>query len=97
MFAMWTARPGVDVGSLGETLAAARDAGLANLEAIAGAEAAGVGLTTDECLHYFRDNLHFTLGQRERQGLELFQTLSVQRGLAPNNSILRFADCTTTS
>ena len=97
VFAMWTARPGVEVGSLGEALAAARDAGALQLEHIAAAEAAAVGLTPEECLHYFRDNLHFQLGERERQGLELFRKLSVQRGLAPDAAPLRFADCTTTS
>ena len=96
VFAMWTARPGIDVGSLGEQLAAARDAGLANLPHIAEAEAASVGLTPDECLHYFRDNLHFQLGQHERRGLERFRQLAAQRGLAPKSGTLRFADYSTT-
>lgn len=94
VFAMWTARPGVDVGPLGDVLAGARDAGLANLQQIAAAEAATVGLTPAECLHYFTDNLHFTLGEHERRGLERFRHLAVQRGLAPADAQLQFSECT---
>ena len=93
VFAMWTARPGVDATALAAALAQARDGGLAHLEEIAAAEAASVGLTAGECLHYFRDNLHFTLGEREREGLERFRQLAAQRGLAPASEPLRFADC----
>ena len=72
VFAMWTARRGSDLTGLEEALASARDHGIAHLAEIAQAEAAGVGLTVDECLAYFRDYLHFYLGPDERRGLELF-------------------------
>lgn len=83
VFAMWTARPGVDGSSLAVALEQARDAGVAALESIAAQEAAGVGLTTAACLSYLRDNLHFDLGPRERRGLELFRRHAVQLGMAP--------------
>jgi chorismate dehydratase len=73
VFAVWAARPGVNVSRLEPLLAAARDAGVANLAAIAAAEAAAHGLTVPQCLGYLRDNLHFELGPRERQGLWLFR------------------------
>ena len=72
VFAVWAARPGVDVRSLEPKLAAARDAGLANLAAIAAVEAAGHGLTVPQCLGYLRDNLHYHLGDREREAIRLF-------------------------
>jgi chorismate dehydratase len=72
VFAVWAARPGIDVRSLEPKLAAARDSGLANLAAIAAAEAAGHGLTVPQCLGYLRDNLHYHLGDREREAIRLF-------------------------
>jgi chorismate dehydratase len=73
VFAMWVMRAGQKVGALEQALGAARDAGLANLEQIAEAEAPALGLTRPECLSYLRDCLHFVLGPREREGLALYQ------------------------
>lgn len=83
VFAMWVARAGAELDGLDAALAAARDAGLANLEEIAAREAAPLGLTRPQCVHYLRDNLYFYLGQREQQGLELFYRKAAQRGLVP--------------
>ncbi|MCA9267732.1 MAG: hypothetical protein KDA41_04650, partial [Planctomycetales bacterium] len=90
VFAMWTARPGVDLADAAEALAAARDAGLANIQRIAEDEAAAVGLTPGECLRYFQESLHFTLGPAEREGLALFQRHAVRLGLAPADVHLQF-------
>ena len=62
-------------------LAAARDAGLANLAAIAAAEAAPHGLTVPQCLGYLRDSLHYELGSREREAISRFQALAARMGL----------------
>lgn len=83
VFAMWTARPGVDASGLAEVLEASRDAGLANLERIAAVEGPLVGLSPDRCLSYLRDNLHFHLGPRERRGLTLYYDHACRMGLAP--------------
>jgi chorismate dehydratase len=88
VFAAWAARDGVDVGGLGRLLSAARDAGRANLAAIAAAEAASHGLTVPQCLGYLRDNLHYDLGPRERQSLDLFRRHAARLGLAPANPLL---------
>jgi chorismate dehydratase len=86
VFAMWTARPGLDPALLAEVdaaLRAARDEGLAQLPEIAQREAAPIGLTSRECLSYLRDNLYFFLGPREQRGLELFYRHAAALGLAP--------------
>lgn len=83
VFAMWVARPDVDVGDIATALSTARDRGVARLEAIARESAEEAGLTYDECLSYLRDNLYFHLGPRERRGLELFQERAAALGLAP--------------
>ena len=94
VFALWTARAGVDLDGLDIALADTRDLGLQNLPAIAAREAAPLGLTQPECLAYLRDNLHFTFGPRERRGLAHFYRLAAARGLAPQGVDLAFADYT---
>lgn len=95
VFAMWVARDSVDTTVLETQLAQARDAGAANLPAIATQEAAKLGLTEPECLSYLRDNLHFTLGVEERRGLEKFYQLATDLNLAPQGADLGLADCRT--
>lgn len=83
VFAVWAARPGVAAPGLDDRLQAARDRGLANLAAIAAAEAPRHGLTTTQCLGYLRDNLHYHLGPREREALEVFHDHAGRLGLVP--------------
>jgi chorismate dehydratase len=78
VFAMWVARAGADLQGIDTALSQARDLGVEHLEQIAATEAAPLGLTRPECLSYLRDNLHFHLGPRERQGLELFREQAVR-------------------
>jgi chorismate dehydratase len=94
VFAMWVARPGVDLGNLDNAFGHARDAGVAHLDEIAKHEAAGKGLTVPQCLAYLRDNLYFYLGERERRGLALFYERAVEMGLAPAGVDLGFDVCT---
>ena len=93
VFAMWVARPGVELAGLDEALSQARGLGLANLEKIAEIEAAPLGLTRPGCLAYLRDNLYFHLGPRELRGLELFYRLAHKLGLAPSGVELGCYDC----
>jgi chorismate dehydratase len=83
VFAMWVARDGVEVGELASILEMGRDDGVRRLPEIAAREAPGVGLSVDSCLAYLRDNLHFTLGSKERRGLELFRQHARKFGLVP--------------
>ena len=83
VFAVWAARTGIDVHGIEPLLAAARDAGRANLASIAAAEAAPHGLTVPQCLSYLRDNLHYELGPRERAALVRFYRHAETISLAP--------------
>lgn len=87
VFAMWVARPGVETAELEPALSAARDTGLASLEAIAAESAVEVGLPAAACLSYLRDNLYFYLGADELQGLRLFRERAAACGLAPGGPI----------
>jgi chorismate dehydratase len=87
VFAMWTARPGLNPALLAEVDAAfraARDDGLAHLPEIAERESAPIGLTARECLSYLRDNLYFYLGRCEQAGLVFFYRHAAALGLAPS-------------
>ena len=68
MFALWIARPGVDLRGFDAALAAARDRGLKRLAEIARHEAPNVGIPEEDCLSYLRDHLEFRLGPRQRRG-----------------------------
>ena len=86
VFAMWIARPGVDVDGLPEIFAAARDAGTARIDEIAKREAPRLEISEDRCRSYLRDKLRFRMGGRERRGLAKFAQLAAQHGFAPHRS-----------
>lgn len=88
VFALWVARPGVDLGRVERALTEARDEGLRHLEEIARSAAPQVGLSEVDCLSYLRDHLMFHLGPRQRQGLELFFDLAVRHGHATRRADL---------
>jgi chorismate dehydratase len=90
VFAMWIARPGINLQGLEMVLAAARDEGITQLEEIAGQAAPGLGISAADCLSYLRDNLEFRFGQRQRQGLEHFYAFAGRHGLAPAGVTLNF-------
>ena len=79
VFAVWASRAGSEVAApLAPALSAARDAGVADIEAIAARGAGPLGLTADDAAGYLRRNLHFTLGDAERAGLALFGELAAR-------------------
>ncbi len=91
VFAMWIARAGVDVGDVAAVLGAVRDNGVRRLEEIADREGPLVGVSRELAVAYFRDNLHFALGNDERLGLRKFYELCVKHGLAPAGGEARLA------
>ncbi len=95
VFAMWTARPTIDLTDVSSLLSQARDAGLRDVAWLAERESAAVGLTPETCLTYFQDHLHFFLGAREREGLRRFAADAAELGFVPPHSELRFDDCHT--
>jgi chorismate dehydratase len=83
VFAMWIARPGVDLTGIAEILAAARDDGITRFAEIARQAAPAIGIPESDCLAYLRDHLQFHLKPRQRQGLERFFAFAGQHDLAP--------------
>lgn len=96
VFAVWAAAPGLtakigraEINRLAALLNHARDHGLSVLPEIAAREAAagrlGVGgvATAAAIEQYFRQSLHYTLGDAEMAGIRKFQELSIKHGLLP--------------
>lgn len=83
VFAAWVARADADVADVAAALSTARDRGLEQLDNIAAREAPPLGVSADLAKSYFRDNLHFTLGRQELNGLRRFYQLCVAHNLAP--------------
>ena len=81
VFALWIARPDIELQGIAEALAAARDEGLRRVEEIARQESPKLAISEAECVIYLRDHLHFYFGSREQAGLQRFSDLAEQHGL----------------
>jgi chorismate dehydratase len=92
VFAMWVGRQEAELGDIATVLNAARDRGLQHFNEIATQEAPPLGIATQLALSYFRENLHFVLGAKEREGLRKFYSLCVKHGLAPSGLENRLAE-----
>lgn len=81
VFAMWVARSGTETREVEQWLGQSRDLGLQRLPELAAREAPLHGLEIEQVHRYFAENLHFTLGAREREGLTAFQQKASALGL----------------
>ena len=90
VYAMWVGRPGAATAAQCRDLQHARDRGLAHLEDIARAVSGGDPALEQRSLVYLRDNLKFSLGERESAGLRRFHELAAEIGLVPALQPLRF-------
>lgn len=93
VFAVWSARPGVELGDVEALLNVARDRGLRELGSIATEQAAAMDLPRPLVLQYLRDNLNFYLDGPERRGLDLYFRRAAELGLISNHVNLQFHDC----
>ena len=84
VFAMWMARPGLDLAEIEPALDAARDRGVGSLPALAAAESRAMQLPYDLVYSYLSQNLHYELGPNERRGLgEFFRRAAALNFIAP--------------
>ncbi len=90
VFALWVARPGVDLGRLPEALARCRADGLARAEELAAWHGPRLGLDHRICVEYLTRVLSYDLGDREVAGLRLFARKAAALGLAPGGVNLAF-------
>ncbi|HUQ72193.1 MAG TPA: menaquinone biosynthesis protein [Planctomycetaceae bacterium] len=92
VFAMWVARPGLDLEPVETALSEARNRGESRLVEIAHREAPTLTLPVSTAVQYLTLNLHYRLAAAERTGLRLFHQLAARNGLAPEGVDLVFSD-----
>jgi chorismate dehydratase len=90
VYAAWAGRAGALGPEHVRALGVARDRGLAAVAAIARACAPHDEERAGAIRAYLRDNLRYTLGDRERAGLERFFALAVEVHHASHTAPLRF-------
>lgn len=81
VFAMWVARPGIDLIGVAEALSDARDDGCRHLEEITSEQSAAMNLPASLIHEYLQRNLYFRLDDQQRQGLDLFYRQAAELGL----------------
>jgi chorismate dehydratase len=91
VFAMWVGRDGIKSEGVSAVLNAARDGGLQHVDEIAEREGPLVSVSPELARQYFRENLHFVLGEEELAGLQRFYELCVAHGIAPDGGEERLA------
>jgi len=90
VFALWVARPGVDLGDLPAALDRSRAAGLAHADQLAKTYGPGLGLEVATCYDYLTQVLSYDLGEPELAGLRRFAAMASRMGLAPEGVDLVF-------
>ncbi len=90
VFALWVARPGVDLGALPQALAWSRAEGLAHAAELAAEHGPRLGLDNATCYDYLTNVLSYDLGEPEVAGLRGFARLAARLGLAPEGVNLVF-------
>ena len=85
VYALWLVRPEViDVELIANRLRALRDKNLANIDTLIAEEK---DFDHDFCTRYYRENLRFRFGKREREGLRLFQKLCEKHDLIQKREV----------
>jgi chorismate dehydratase len=80
VFAVWTARDGVDLGDLPRRLEEAKRRGLENVAEIVKRYAMGRGWPAGLALQYLSVYLKFDVGERELEAIGLFHDLAAKHG-----------------
>jgi len=90
VFALWVARPDVDLGDLPDALEQSRGLGLAHADSLARTHGPRLGLDFTTCYDYLTRILSYDLGEPEIAGLSRFAAMAASLGLAPEGVSLVF-------
>ena len=74
----------IDVELIASRLRALRDKNLANIDSLIAEEK---DFDHDFCSRYYRENLRFSFGKREREGLKVFEKLCERHELIPKRDL----------
>jgi chorismate dehydratase len=81
VFAVWMARPGVDLGDLPGRLVRARESGLAHVDEIIARCAVPRGWPANVARQYLCGYLKYEIGERQLEAMRLFYQLAGQHGV----------------
>ena len=85
VYALWLIRLEImDAKSIADRLRALRDENLANIDSLIADEK---DFDHDFCSRYYRENLRFRFGKREREGLKVFEKLCERHELIPKRDL----------
>ncbi len=84
VFAIWTARKGIDLGDLPQRLIAAREAGLAHVDQIITHHAIARGWPAGMALQYLTLYLKFDIADEQLRAIERFHQLAHKHGITSN-------------
>jgi len=94
VYALWLIRSEVgDPKQIADRLRALRDENLANLNKLIAEVVAGVAepghpkLDQEFLFRYYRENLRFSFGEKEKQGLRTFASICAKHALLPNRDV----------
>lgn len=90
VFALWVARPGVDLGDLPDALERCRAEGLRHADSIARQHGPRLGLDRATCYDYLTNVLSYDLGGQEIEALARFSQMTARLGLSPEGVDLVF-------
>ena len=93
VFAMWVARPRVDVVPLARALSQARDQGVERFQEIAEIASQEMELPRSLVEEYLCQNLYYWLGSQQLRGLELYYRKAFELGLINNLPRIKIDDC----
>jgi predicted solute-binding protein len=91
IYAFWVVRADGPLASLSALLAAARDRGLAAREEIVALSPGEFGVPVDVARRHIFEQVQYTFGQRDRDGLRAFYRMAAEEGLAPDGVRLQMA------
>jgi chorismate dehydratase len=81
VFAVWTARKGIDLGDLPEQLEQAKEAGLASVSEIVQRHAVAKGWPAGLAMQYLTVYLKFDIGERQLEAIGRFHHLAAKHGM----------------
>ncbi|MFO0814654.1 MAG: menaquinone biosynthesis protein [Gemmatales bacterium] len=84
VFAVWAARPDINLGTAATALLEAKRRGIENVAEIAWNEAQRLQLDPAYCRRYLTNIIKFDLGPQEWEAIHRFHTLAAELNLAPS-------------
>jgi chorismate dehydratase len=84
VFAIWTARAGIELGDLPRLLRDAKERGLREVDEIVATDAVPRGWPADVARQYLTEHLKFDVGPRQLEAIDRFHAYAEELGIIPS-------------